>query len=460
MVGFSFQIREDLQERNMRKDPEAFRQVAVTLSTHFDGLYYVDIETGSYVEFVPISLLKEMGLPSRGKNFFRDAARCAKKCVHPEDLDQALAFLDKENMLEYFSNNVSHAAVYRIVSGGEITHLRHIEFLSEDKKHIVFCAKNVEAEYRREEEQRRNLQSAELMARLDDLTGIRNKNAFMEHINAVEEKIKAGEDIQPFGIVMCDLNDLKRMNDTRGHSYGDEVLQSASRLICEVFKHSAVFRVGGDEFVVVLTGSDYKQREDLLKQLKVTVETNRLTRSGPVIACGMAIYHPGKDSGFDDVFKRADQKMYKNKNKLKSGKLIDDFRKMKDIKKPIPDERKRLLDAFFGAMCTIAGRGYVYLNDMRYDYSRWSLSLVDDFGLDSEYMYHADEIWQNYIHPEDIDAYREAVDAVLCKDAGIRQVYYRARKADGSYVLVTTRGFVLFDSKGKPEYFGGIIIPQ
>lgn len=84
----------------MRKDPEAFRQVAVTLSAHFDGLYYVDIETGSYVEFVPISLLKEMGLPSRGTNFFWDAARCAKKCVHPEDLDQALEFLDKENMLE------------------------------------------------------------------------------------------------------------------------------------------------------------------------------------------------------------------------------------------------------------------------------------------------------------------------------------------------------------------------
>jgi diguanylate cyclase (GGDEF)-like protein len=444
----------------MRKDPEAFKQVAVTLSTHFDGLYYVDIETGSYVEFVPISILKEMGLPSSGKNFFKDAVKCAKKCVHPDDLEQALTFLDKEKMLEYLTENDSHAAIYRIVSDGEITHLRHVEFLSEDKKHIVFCAKNVEAEYRREEEQKKNLQSAELRARLDDLTGIRNKNAFHEHVKSIESKIEAGEKVQSFGIVMCDLNDLKQMNDTRGHSFGDEALQSASRMICDVFKHSPVFRVGGDEFVVVLGGNDFKQREKLLKQFREKSESNRLSRTGPVIASGMAIYHADKNESFDDVFKRADQKMYKNKNKLKSIKLIDDFGKMKDIKEPIPAERKRLLDGFFEAMYTIAGGGYVYLNDMRYDFSRWSLPLVDDFGLASEYMYHADSIWINYIHPEDADAYRKAVDAVLCKDAEVRQIYYRARKADGTYVLLTTRGFVLNDNKGKPEYFGGIIVPQ
>ena len=444
----------------MRKDPDAFKQVAVTLSTHFDGLYYVDIETDNYVEFVPIAVLKEMGLPSRGKNFFRDAVKCAKKCVHPDDLEQALTFLDKKAMLDYLAENDSHVAIYRIVSDGEITHLRHVEFMSEDKKHIVFCAKNVEAEYRREEEQKRNLQSAELRARLDDLTGIRNKNAFHELVDSIEKSIESGEKVQPFGIVMCDLNDLKQMNDTRGHSFGDEALQSASRMICDVFKHSPVFRVGGDEFVVVLGGSDFKQREKLLKQFRESSESNRVSRTGPVIASGMAIWHSDKKETFDDVFKRADQKMYKNKNKLKSIKLIDDFGKMKDIKDPIPAERKRLLDGFFEAMYTIAGSGYVFLNDMRYDFSRWSLPLVNDFGLASEYMYHADSIWINYIHPEDVKTYRKAVDAVLCKEAEIRPIYYRARKADGTYVLLTARGFVLTDNKGKPEYFGGIIVPQ
>ena len=132
----------------MRKDQEAFKQVATTLATHFDGLYYVDIETGSYVEFVPISLLKEQGLPASGKDFFKDAADCARNCVHPEDLEQALSFLNEGNMISYFKNNDTHAAIYRIISGGEIIHLRHVEFLSDDKKHIIFCCRNVETEYR------------------------------------------------------------------------------------------------------------------------------------------------------------------------------------------------------------------------------------------------------------------------------------------------------------------------
>ena len=97
---------------------------------------------------------------------------------------------------------------------------------------------------------------------------------------------------------------------------------------------------------------------------------------------------------------------------------------------------------------------------MRYDFSRWSLSLVNDFGMKSEYMYHADSVWQEYIHPEDVEAYRKAVDAVICSDSDVQSLYYRACKADGTYVLLSTRGFVLNDSKGKPDYFGGIIIPQ
>lgn len=97
---------------------------------------------------------------------------------------------------------------------------------------------------------------------------------------------------------------------------------------------------------------------------------------------------------------------------------------------------------------------------MRYDFSRWSLSLIDDFAMDSEYMYHAESIWQEYVHPDDIKAFKEAVDAVLSGTAELKPFLYRARLADGTYILLATRGFVLSDSNGEPEYFGGIMIPQ
>ena len=98
---------------------------------------------------------------------------------------------------------------------------------------------------------------------------------------------------------------------------------------------------------------------------------------------------------------------------------------------------------------------------MRYDYSRWSLSLVADFGMSSEYMYHADQLWQELIHPDDKKAYRKAIDAVLCDNVDmIEPLTYRARRADGTYVVLTTRGFILSDKQGNADYFGGIIIPM
>ena len=444
----------------MKQNQEVFKQIADTLAKHFDGLYHVDLETGAYTEFVPIKMLKDLTIDPEGKDFFKQTASSARKCVHPDDLKTALEFLSKTNTRKALLKNESNVSIYRLVVDGEVTHMRHVQFLCDDKKHMVFCVRNVENEYRREEELQKDLKSAELLARLDDLTGIRNKNAFKEQVKSIDAKIKAGGNIQPFGVVMCDVNDLKLTNDTRGHSFGDEILQGASRMICETFKHSPVFRVGGDEFVVILSGNDFKQREKLVKSFRAQSEANRISRTGSVVDCGMAVYHEDKDKNFDAVFKRADQKMYKNKSKLKSKKLIDDFHRMDTIKEPIPEDRRARLDALFGAMCTIADGGYVYLNDMRYDFSRWSLPLINDFGLAAEYMYHADSIWQNYVHPEDVDAYRRAVDAVLSKEAAVTPIYYRAKKADGTYVLLTTRGFVLSDENGNPEYFGGIIIQQ
>ena len=152
--------------------------------------------------------------------------------------------------------------------------------------------------------------------------------------------------------------------------------------------------------------------------------------------------------------------MYKHKNELKSTKIVDYFMGMNSMDVPITAERKRILDSLFGALYTVIGEGYVYLNDLKHDFSRWSLPLVDDFGMQSEYMYHADKCWQEHIHPDDMKIYREAIDAVLCGNAEVRPILYRARRTDGTYAVCHTRGFVLSDKDGNPEYFGGIIVTE
>ena len=75
-------------------------------------------------------------------------------------------------------------------------------------------------------------------------------------------------------------------------------------------------------------------------------------------------------------------------------------------------------------------------------------------------MYRADLHWQEHVHPEDMKVYREAVDAVLCGNAEVRAIHYRARRADGTYAVCSMRGFILSDKEGKPDYFGGIITTE
>lgn len=439
-------------------DETAFNNIATSLAKHFDSLYYVDIETGEYTQFVNSKMFNQ--IPKKEKNFFEMSVKKSHQYVHSEDLDAVLKSIEKDILLTNLSKSKFYSIPYRLIINGKIFHVRSIDIMCEDKKHIIFGTENVEDEFQKKAEQERNLLSAERMARRDELTGIKNKNAFTEFTQSLDNKIAAESKDLHFGIVMCDVNNLKIINDTRGHNFGDETIQRTSRLICEIFKHSPVFRIGGDEFVAVISDSDYKNRDRLIHELKNESIENLRSRSGPIVACGLSIYDPEKDKSFCSVFERADREMYENKNELKSINLIATFRKMDSLEKKIPPERKRMLDSLFGALITVVGDGYIYINDMNYDFSRWSLSLVDDFGLNAEYMYHADKIWEEYIHPEDIIVYKEAVNAVLCGNAEVKQIFYRARKPDGKYVTLTTRGFVLTDAEGNPDYFGGIIIPQ
>ncbi len=148
----------------------------------------------------------------------------------------------------------------------------------------------------------------------DSLTGIGNKYAFTQKSNVVDAAIQSGT-VSPFAIVVCDLNGLKQVNDSQGHTAGDNYIRDASRIICELYKHSPVYRIGGDEFAVYLQDSDYERRDEIMDELNLLVSENAKNGS-VIIAAGMADYQPG-DQQLHDVFDRADQRMYERKKQLK-----------------------------------------------------------------------------------------------------------------------------------------------
>ena len=156
---------------------------------------------------------------------------------------------------------------------------------------------------------------------VDALTSVRNKGGFNNYIDDMQARIDAGEMDTEFAVGMFDCDDLKTVNDKYGHDKGDLYLKNACRVICKTFQHSPVFRVGGDEFAVVLRGNDYRNRQELKEEFeKATAETcttaeNRWEQVR--VAVGITAFNPETDQTVIDTIRRADKVMYADKRKHK-----------------------------------------------------------------------------------------------------------------------------------------------
>ena len=193
-----------------------------------------------------------------------------------------------------------------------------ISRMTEDMK------KHVEDVYSAEIKAKSAKIEAEGMTRIayqDALTHVKNKTAYNVKAKELTERLQW--DKVEFAIVMVDVNFLKRINDTYGHDCGDKYLIGSCEAICDVYKHSPVYRIGGDEFLAVLEGQDYEHREELLAAL-----SRRFSGAGQdeslqpwerySAACGMSVYRHGMTG--EEVFQRADEEMYRNKELMKSGR--------------------------------------------------------------------------------------------------------------------------------------------
>ena len=90
-----------------------------------------------------------------------------------------------------------------------------------------------------------------------------------------------------FAVAVFDINDLKQVNDLYGHQAGDKYIKDGCAIICNTFKHSPVFRIGGDEFAVVIQGSDYKNIDSIMQDFHVA-NLQRKNDGDVVIAAGAA----------------------------------------------------------------------------------------------------------------------------------------------------------------------------
>lgn len=296
---------------------EVFGQIVMALAERYDALYMVDLVTDHYALYKSERLFCELSVAFEGEDFFNQLQKDAMTVIYKDDIPLIAAGLERESLLRELDEHGMFSLTYRLNTSTGPQYVNLVAVYA-DKNHVVISVTNVDAYVRREQKIREESSANYEKARRDDLTGIKNKNAYGEFETRLNQQIQSGE-APEFAIAICDVNGLKLVNDTRGHKAGDSYIRDASKLVCETFKHSPVFRVGGDEFVAILRGSDFENREKLehnfVEKVKANSESDKVS-----VACGISVFDQTHDKNVSAVFERADALMYKNKITMKGGR--------------------------------------------------------------------------------------------------------------------------------------------
>ena len=318
--------RQEMDERLLMVEKKAkseemknitFGQIAESLASNYDSIYYVNTDDGRYAGFSAKNDQDGLTIDRTGEDFFTDTKENIPKIIHPQDQVRLAALLDRDYLLSALEDRKMYTATYRITEGERAGYTRMSVRKTSDSAHFIIGVENIDDEIRKEHEHVQALNTERELARRDELTGTRNKTAYFELEESVQKSIESGMEQPSFAIAIFDINDLKKVNDEEGHKAGDDYIRSAAKLICDTFDHSPVFRIGGDEFVIFMQGDDYDDRDDLMLRFHEQILENILNGYGPIIASGMAEYIPGSDKSVSAVFERADDNMYNDKRDLK-----------------------------------------------------------------------------------------------------------------------------------------------
>ena len=215
--------------------------------------------------------------------------------VHPEDREKMLEAMHPDTVRRVLSKEDEYLVVYRTVEDGE-THFCQMKCIrlgdEAGSKGIRFVAgfKNID-----------RITKAMQFAYWDSLTGVMNRNAFERDFDSLDNCRTAG-------FIYCDLNKLKHINDTKGHSRGDLLLIKFAEILKKYFSVNCLYRIGGDEFLCMLGNIDKKKFSERTSELFAELE-----KSDNIAAAGISY---GSTKQKKDLLREAEINMYV----MKSGK--------------------------------------------------------------------------------------------------------------------------------------------
>ena len=150
---------------------------------------------------------------------------------------------------------------------------------------------------------RDTFRSLERLSTTDQLTGAGNRRGFTEYIGTVPDGIS-------LAFIFGDLNGLKRINDTQGHEAGDHLIQQSVQTMKALNGDIAVFRMGGDEFMVIARDVSEQQAQRLVRELRARYQSSGISMALGTVVCQTPI------ANIDEVLSRADREMYADKERI------------------------------------------------------------------------------------------------------------------------------------------------
>jgi len=289
-------------------------------------------------------------------------------------------------------------------------------------------------------------------AMTDALTGVQSRSSYEEDIEKYDRRFqnRPGEE---YTFVFTDLNDLRNVNNRFGHAEGDNYITLIASSIRSCMKHStAVYRIGGDEFLILYcqVSEDLINKEIRELQAACSKASEELQYTA-AISAGYARSSASYKS-LKDVVKSADYSMYQNKAKIKSGRSAESESFGTKM------NYSGLTDTMFDIMCASNDRNYPFITNLETNVTRISPAWKEFFGLEDEFYTDFTAVWKERIHPDDFEGYIADIVSVLNGHKKYHNYNYLAKKANGEYVQVSCHGSTYRDNTSGTSYFSGFIV--
>ena len=285
---------------------------------------------------------------------------------------------------------------------------------------------------------------------IDSLTNLGNRGGLDRHVDQLWHKGA------PFTCAYIDIDHLKHCNDKFGHAEGNRYILSICRALTETMEHDdLVFRIGGDEFVLVSPTTDEAELEQRLERTRTNLIEATSGGKAPMIASfsfGCSRVDPLAGDTRRQMTKDADRKMYR-------------YKLMHRVQQPEEgDAPQRLIadqppcnDRVFQAISMRSETRYPFIINLDTGESQWSINAVRDFDLPSQHPYNSLDMWLARVHPEDRDNVRTELDMVVNGTWHFHYMQYRVMNTAGKYALCDCTGYRLDSTDTEPNMYVGIV---